>query len=179
MNFSEERVREILLGRRAVRTIDMPGFPGVKVGIRILYEFEIDSARVEAAKYVRDRAKEVLFDAAALLAIEPELFDRECQRQVLQRAVIDADSDPTSPRPFFPSDLDVRQLDSVTVRALWDAYAEHQEWVSPRYSLSDEDVEKLVDALGKESAPGVTLAHFERDTLESCVRSMASRLRAR
>lgn len=178
MNIDDARADAILRGRRQVREIEIPAFGGVKVGLRVLLDEEVDGARLETAKWIREKAKEVGFDAAALLAIEPELFDRELQRQTLHRACIDPESDPGNPMPFFPSDESVRKVDSVTVGALWDAFVEHQSWVSPRTAVSDEAIEELVDTLGKDSAPGVTLAHFERATLESCVLSMARRLRA-
>lgn len=167
--FTDERIQEMLKGRRAVKTYPFPGLEDVEVGLRALTDNEIDDARMAAQRHVKERKAD--------LDVDPFLFDRECQRQVLWRAVVDPESDPDEPEPFFPSFRDVRQLDGPIVQALWDAYEEHQEYVSPIRTLDPTQLREFIDALGKDKAPDVLLTGFAHDTLRRCVLSMASKLR--
>ncbi|MCC7542354.1 MAG: hypothetical protein IT379_39415 [Deltaproteobacteria bacterium] len=167
-DFTDERLQAILRGRRDVRRVPFPGADSVALGVRILLDVDLDHARIEAQRYVKK--------LGADLDVDPELLDREIERQVIWRAFVVPD-DPELP-PFFPSDRDVRVLDSVTVRALFNVYREHQEWVSPLVALDEGGQKALIDALGKGLEPEATFSAFDANTLRRLCLSMASQLRA-
>lgn len=165
--FSDERVRAILQGRRNVRVYPLPFARDVEVGVRVLADHEFDSARVEAQGY----AKKIRAD----LEIDPDFLEREARRQIIWRAFVDP-ADHT--RPFFPSDKDVRELDSEILRALFELYYEHQAWCSPLRHLSQDQAKELADALGKAPEPRALLVDFDSDSLRSLCISLASALRS-
>lgn len=176
--YAESRVREIVAGARRFRTIPFPGADGVDVALRCLTEAELDLCRAEAQRQVRARAKKMGLDPTEFHDLDPEFFHRLVQRQILAQAFYDSETvDTDSPTPFFASDSDIAELDSATVKSLFDAYYEHQQWVSPFAVLSEADAEELADALGKGRDVKVLLAAYERETLLSCVVSMACALR--
>lgn len=161
--FSDERVRAILQGRRNVRAYPLPFARDVEVGVRVLAEHEIDSARIEAQNY----AKKVRAD----LDIDPDFLEREARRQIIWRAFVD----PTDhERPFFASDREVRELDAEIVRALFELYYEHQAWISPLHRMNKEQARELADALGKAPEPRALLVDFDSDTLRSLCICLAS-----
>lgn len=177
--FDDARITEILKGRRAVRRVPFPGpgvDDGVEIGVRLLADQEIDDARLEAQRYIERRCRLVKLDYTKVIEADEEALQRACEQEIVFRAFVDPDTDP--PRPFFSTLAQVRSLDSVTLRSLIDVYLDHQEVVLPGVTLSDEDVEKLVDALGKGQEPQGVLAHFAPSTLRLFVRSMAVRLHA-
>lgn len=168
-SFSDERIAAIVNGRRSVRRIHFAPL-ACDIGVRPLTDFEIDAARLEASRYVKKNAAD--------LDIDPEFYDREVRRQMIWRSIVDPDSPAESPAPFFPSDADVRKLDAAMVHLLFAAYLETQEEIVPSSTLTEEEVDALVDALGKGDGPDRLLIAYGPDTLRRCVRSMASRLRA-
>lgn len=176
MKFTDEHVRNILLGKRAVRRVQIPDL-GCDVGIRLLSETEGDAARVAAAQYVEAWGKKRGMSSQAIQILDETLVIDATKREIVWRAFVDADK---PDEKFFPSVEDVLSLSAIEVDGLYRAYVEHQEATCPRASLSDEAVEQLIDALGKDEAPAGLglLTTFERGTLEVFVRSMALRLRA-
>lgn len=170
--FSDETIQRILRGRREFVRIKFPGEAKVEIALRILVDSEIDDARLEAAAYCRKRGVD--------LEKDPDFLDREVERQIVWRAIYDVDTlGSENPHPFFPSDGDVRGLDSTTVRALFEAYLAHQESLFPSIRLSEEEVADLVEALGKERTTEALLSGLEPVTLRACVRSLAFALRER
>jgi hypothetical protein len=164
--FSDERIASIIAGRKAIRKVAFPPL-SCDIGIRCLTEAEIDGARIEAVRYLKKLGADVDMD--------PEIFDREKERQIVWRSIFDADEE-KDPKPFFPADSDVRQIDSVLLRELFTAYLEVQEEISPALSLDEKEVETLIEALGKEGDQLLTL--LAPDTLRSCVRSLVSKVAA-
>ena len=167
--FSTERIAAIIKGRRSIRKVDFPPL-GCVIWIRALSESECDAARIEAARYCKKHSAD--------LDIDPEFYDREVRRQMVWRSTVDADHDGDSPPPFFPSDKDLLSLDSALIHLLFQAYLEVQEEIVPAATLTAEEVEELVQALGKEDGPDRLLSQYGPDTLRRCVRSLASRLHA-
>jgi hypothetical protein len=169
VKFSDAQVSAVLQGRRSIKKINFPPL-GCVVGIRILTEAECDAAKLEAARYCGVCKVD--------LDIDPEFYDREIRRQIVWRAVFDADSPAETPEPFFPSDKDVRSLDTGIVSMLFDAYAEVLEEVVPQRTLDEKGVGALLEALKKGDEPMEVLKFFAPDTLRLCVRSLASMLPA-
>ncbi len=165
----------MILGRRAVRVYQVPGF-GAEIGIRILADHEIDSARLAAQQHVASRCQKLRIDPEKAIASDPELLDREIERQIVWRACVDPESAAKpQPDPFFPSDQDVRELDGALVRDLFNVYLDHQEYISPRLSLSAEEVDRALTEAGKGRLE-VALRLCEPDTLRLFVTSLAHRL---
>lgn len=171
--FSDGDIQKIIIGDRVVAPVQFPGRDSVTVGVRGLSDDEIDAARVEAQGYVESLCKRADMRYEVFVSVDPESYDRELQRQIIARAYVDIEA---QERPFFDAAVQVRRLGSVTIARLWEVYTGHQEAVNPRRMLSETQVKELVDALGKEPSATVVLEDFERDTLCSLVRFLASEL---
>ncbi len=178
MNVGDERIRSIILGpSRAFRVLAFPGRSEVRIAVRALSEREIDACRIEGQRQFLDLCRARGWDPEKAINIDPLMHSRLVERQIVWRAFFDADTIASSePRPFFPSDSDVAELDSITTTDLVSAYAEHQEFVSPSRGLSPEEVERIIDAMGKASDPGLVLRTIERDSLVSLALTMVRRL---
>lgn len=167
--WTDERVSAVIQGRLKLKVKHIPQLK-CDVAFRLLTEDELDGAKLEAQRYAKRKGSNS--------EIDPEFMERELERQLVWRSVFDADTiNSEHPEPFFPSDADVRSLDSALVRALSTAYMECQEEANPALSLSKEQVDELVAQLGKEQAVDVFLNGCEHSTLRLFVRSMAQRLR--
>lgn len=165
MDFTDARISEMLAGRRAVRVYSLPFAEGIDIGIRVLSEKEIDDSRIEAQRYCKARGVDV--------DIDPDFLERETRRQMLWRALVNpADHS----RPFFPADSQLRELDTELVRVMFEAYWEHQRWVSPLTVADEELAQKVAEALGKGPAPQL-LTSFDPDTLRRLCISLALVLR--
>lgn len=173
--FSDEAIKKILLGRRVVSRVPFPLAPedsGIEVGIRSLADREIDQARVDAQVYLEGACQRGgQQPMERVLRLDPELLDREQERQILALACVDPDA---PAKPFFESVKQVRDLDSVVVRRVWELYLSHCDAVNPRRTLTEKQREELVDALKKEPDASAFLADLERDTLVSLLRTLAS-----
>lgn len=175
--FDDARVQQMLRGTRAVKVVPFPGAE-LEVGIRILLDEEIDDARLAAQQYLERRCSKLGLDAQRFIHGDPDALDREFQRQMLQRALVDPESPEDDRRPFFASDSDIRRITSVQVQRLWELYLDWQDAIYPRAALEPEALDELVEALKKEEGQPDVLVHFERDTLVSLVRSLVARLRS-
>lgn len=172
--FSDEAVKKLLLGRRVVSRVPFPLAPEgseIEVGIRSLADREIDQARVDAQAFIEGMCRRGQQPMERFVALDPEALEREIMRQTVALACVDPD-DPT--KPFFASAHQVRDLDSVMVRRLWDLYLSHVDAVNPRRTLTAEQAQELVDALKKEPSQSALLEDFERDTLVTLVRILVS-----
>ncbi len=111
----------------------------IEVAIRLLTDHEIDMARIEAQRYCA-RIK-------ADLTIDPDLLEREVQRQMVWRSTLEpfpTNGSPEHPR-LFQSDQDVRMLPAPVIESLHRLYLEHQDRVSPHRVLTDENIGALVE----------------------------------
>ena len=176
----DARLQALLLGRRAIRRVAFPGQPDLEIGFRVLRDSEIDDCRFAASSYLEKRCKAANTTLADYIQIDPDVLDREHQRQVIWRSTFDPDAfDPKNPDaspPFFPNDKQVRELDSSLVACLWGLYVDLLDAVDPRIRLDEEQVKELVFALGKGPESAALLAGFTHATLASCLRSMAALL---
>lgn len=172
--WGDPEVQAVIEGRKSVENV-MVGLPGadLRVGVRVLSEDEIDGAGLEAQRFLETRVKGVGRDVKTTIEIDPSMLDRLRDRELVFRAFVDPDD---HAQPFFPTPSVVRELDSGLMDALVSVYLENQESKSPRGRLTDEEVDQLVEALGKEPLARGVLAHFEPALLRSCVRSLAARL---
>lgn len=164
--FNDATVQAALAGRKAVRAYPLPGFDGVQVGVRMLSDVEMDGCRLRAQDYVAKRKCE--------LVIDPEFFDRAIQREVIAAAFYDLDK---PDEPFFASPEQVAELDAPNVLACWTLFQNHQIAMDPFAHCTREEVDELVELLGK-SGDGEGLSRlFAPSTQWSFVLSLASRLR--
>ena len=177
--FSDDRIRSIIEGPRAFRVYEFPGAEGVEVAVRCLTEAEVDSCRVAAQTHVREQAKKRGWKPEAMVEIDPHCFDRAIERAVVWRSMFDSETiSGDDPGRFFDSPKDVATLDSVTLTTLSSLYIEHQEWVSPLALLPQEEVDELVESMGKGPAASVFLGRCAPSTLRHFVISLASALRS-
>jgi hypothetical protein len=180
-DFSDERIRAMLRGRRQVRELPMPGMDegeALTIGVRVLLEEEIDTARAEAIQYVNAVAKRHRLDSREMLSIDGELLDREIERQLVFRAFVDPDKGDEDYKPFFKAPQAVRQLDSVLQRTLFHIYLDHQNFVSPLRGLDDHEAQELAEALGKGQSGTAMLGLCDAVTLRSLVHTLASQLQS-
>lgn len=175
----DERVLEILRGTRVFRDVEFPGREGLVVSVRCLTEAELDNARVATQVGVRTIAQMRGWDPTSVVDVDPDLFQRLLEREIVQRAFYVADGAVEKRVPFFPSTRDVAELlDSVAMTRLMDAYIEHQQRVSPMRDVPEGEIGALIERMGKESAPELVLAAFGPDTLRRLLLSTVSVLRA-
>ena len=182
----DDRVAAMLLGRRAIRVVPLPGFEPVEgeelptVGVRILLESELDETRIDAVQYVDLIAKKHRLDARSMLEMDAEILDREVMRATVLRAFVeplDGNEKPgAEPKRFFESLARVRTLDSVILRAFFEVYLEHHDYVSPYRNLDEAGVKELADALSKGPNAAVSLALYDAATLRRLALSMAALL---
>jgi hypothetical protein len=182
MQFTDERLRAMMRGRREVRVVPFPGMwdqDGANIGIRILTDDEIDQAFMDATVYVRAKATSLRLTAPQLLETNAEILDRENHRQLVFRAFVQAEPDIETGehKRFFPSSLAVQQLDSELVQTLYAMYLDHQNYVNPSRGMTPEDVATVAEHLGKEPGAGVLLMAYDAPTLRSLVHILASQLR--
>lgn len=176
MKITDDRIRAMLLGRRAFRVIQFPGAPEIKVAVRLLSESEIDACRVAGQSMFLASCEKRKWSPEKAIQIDPLMHTRYVDRQIVWRAFFDPDTiSAKTPEPFFPSETDVAELDSVMTSDLLAAYVEHQDLVTPGRTLGAEEVDALIDAMGK-GPPEVVFRSFARSTLESFTLTMAKRL---
>lgn len=168
---SDDDPREALKKRLAAQL--EPGdytFPGtdVPIKVRLLAEREVDFAKIEAQRF----AKKLNAD----LEIDPDFLDREIQRQIVWRSTFEPIAKEGKLVPLFPSDAEVRDLDTVTVESLYQLYIEHQERRSVMRYLTQEQVDKLAAAL--RSAPqsmSYELSRYDHGALVRLIVSLINR----
>lgn len=164
--YSDEVVAAALRPRGVVRKYPFPGAPGIEVGIKLLSDAELDSARLQAVDYCTKKLANLIAD--------PEFLDRLIQREIIARAILDPEHEG---HYFFADQHEVAQLDNLTVRSLHELYQLHAQSMDPLAFCPVEQVQELADTLGKsESAAGV-LSLYDLYTARSCVLSLALKLR--
>lgn len=168
--WSDESVQASLGRRFTVHTYPFPGLPDVMVGIKLLTDGELDQVRLQAAVFAKQKQADLLVD--------PEFLDRAIHRELVSRAFVDPQR---STEPFFASQNDVAELDSLTVRSLYELYITHQQALDPYAFCPPEEVERLVATLGKSESSGAALVGvlnlYDAPTLRSLLLSTVSRLR--
>lgn len=149
-------------------------FPGTEIPIkvRLLAEREVDSAKIEAQRYARKLKADVELD--------PDFVDREVQRQIVWRSMFEPVLDANGkPHPLYLSDADVRELDTVTVEALFSLYLAHQESKSTLRQLTQEQVDAMaVSARANPTGARVELARLDHASLVRLAHSLLTHLPA-
>lgn len=164
--WTDESLRAALSSRFELRRYPFPGLDGIEIGLKLLTDGELDSARLQAATFVKGKLAD--------LVVDPEFFDRAIHRELISRACFNPDNPAES---FFGSQNDVAELDNLTVRSLFELYSLHQQSLDPYAFCPPEEVERLVEDLGKSERSVEVLKLFDAPTLRSFVLSMASMLR--
>lgn len=164
--WTDESVRAALGGRFKVHTYPFPGKPDLQIGIKLLTDHELDKVRLQAAEFAKGQRAD--------LTIDPEFFDRAIHRELISRAYVDPEK-PTE--PFFPSQNDVAELDNLTVRSLYELYVTHQQSLDPYAFCPPEDIERLVESLGKSETSVGLLNLYDAPTLRTLLLSLALKQR--
>lgn len=166
MKWSDDSVKAALQGRRIVRRYPFPGAEGIEVGVHLLTDAELDGARLQAAEFCKT--------SKANLVIDPEFLDRAIHREVISRAFVDPDAPDEA---FFAKQDDVAELDSLTVRSLYELYVAHHQAMDPYAYCPPEEVENLVKTLGESESSVGLLSLYDAPTLRSLLFSSVSMLR--
>lgn len=180
-DFTNERLRDMLQGRRAVRAYPLPGASDdleLKIGVRVLTGEEIDDAKTEATQYTQALAKRRKIDAHELQWIDGDPHQAEVRRQLVQRACVEPElrEGKTEHQPFFPSVAALRQTDDAFVQMLFELYLGHQQWVNPYFGANDEQVAEIIEALKKTPERRALLGLYDVPTLLSLAATMAGLL---
>jgi len=176
MRFDDAQIQAIILGRRAIGRSAFPGAADAEIGVQLLSERQIDLSRFEAQMYLEGQAKKLQLSLIDFVQVDPESLDREHQRQVIFRSIVEHDSSVEKPSGFFQSIEQVRSLDSVLCQQLWEIYVDWQDVVNPRLALSEEEVTELAANLKDGLAETAILAPLERSTLTALVRILAAQV---
>lgn len=160
--FSDAEVQSALHGRKAVRTYAFPGAESLRVGIRCLTEAEMDACRLRAVDYCKKNKAELMLD--------PDFLERAIKREVVATSLRDSDD---AEHFFFADSAEASQLDAQTITALYELYLLHHETLDPYAFASKEEVEVLVQQLGKSPSDEGILKLFDAPTLRKCVLSLA------
>lgn len=164
-SFDHDKLKAALAGRGACLRYPFPGAEGVEVGVRLLTDRELDGIRLRAVEFAKTKKMDLIFD--------PDFLERIIQRETIAAAFCDPDK-PTD--AIFGSQEDVAKLDNLTVRTLFELYVAHGQAMDPFTFCSEENVQELLDALGKSGSSVARMSLFDGPTLRSFVISMASML---
>lgn len=184
MEFSDDRFRAMMRGRREILAVPFPGMDfddsESKVGIRILLDEEVDQAYADAVQHIGVVAKNLRTTPLALLEANAELLDRENRRQLVFRAYLNVSAEeqpsPDQAKRFFPSPTAVRQLDSELVDTLYAMYLNHQNYVNPLRGLTEQEVGDIASQLGKGPGAAALLGSYDAPTLRTLVHILAGQL---
>jgi hypothetical protein len=164
----------VLLPLTGEDTID-PTRPGIPVGLRALPGKLWAASRRAAIKATLELCAERSWAPGDVAAVDPDLYQRELEQQLIFRAYLDADTlGDKRPAHFFAEPAQVGELDTVTQGRAMALFLEHQASRNPVLRLAPEEVERVVAALGKSDAPSAWLGVYDAATLRRCVLTMAS-----
>lgn len=174
---TSERIRALITNPTKPRVVDYPGHPDVQIGIRALFDTELDGCRVEAMRRIHDIAKARRWDPVQTSDLDPSLLERFVEREIVLRAVLDPDTvEDEKPIPFFSNDHELSQVGATGVKDLMNVYLEHQEWTNPNLTLGPDEEKELVEELGKGQSAGLYLTGFEPAILRRLLISTVNRL---
>lgn len=179
------QIRSLIYSRLAPVFVDVPGFettvdaegvdvPG-QVGCRLLTDGQITEARIAAYAHLADEAKDAGISLGGFLEADPEAYERERAIQMIARAFVEWPvEDPEEPKLAFPEPVLIRELDSVVVQALLEAYLSVQDTKGVQRDFRDEDLDELLERLRAPRGEGA-LAMLSPLGLRSVVLALARR----
>lgn len=166
----------LLSGSKFYRKVPIPFAPEHMIALRTLDDIEIDACRLEGQRKFRKSCEAQKWDPVKASDLDPTLLDRLIEREIIIRAYYDPDTvDGENPIPFFANETELVRLGSVRVTDLMHLYNEHQEIVNPSRVVSEEEMDRIVEALGKGQFDEATLIAIEPSMLRRCIISMARR----
>lgn len=154
------------------RTIDGYGPRLNGLALRALPAGELQKATAAAVVYLT--SEEVGFrDEHLYTEVGEQALDLETKMQVLFRALVD----PADPAVAYAANVDeVRVLEPDEVSVLFNEFVTFQEERSPMTRASSwEEVEDLLEALGKGSVPKTRLNSFDASSLRFMLHELAVR----
>lgn len=167
----------LLSGSKFFRKVPIPFAPEHMIAVRTLDDIEIDACRLEGQRKFRKACDAQKWDPVSASDLDPQLLDRLIEREIIIKAYYDPDTvDGDNPIPFFANEQELVRLGSVRVTDLMHLYNEHQEIVNPSRVVSEEEMDRVVAALGKGQWSEATLIAIEPSMLRRCIISMARQL---
>lgn len=170
-------------GVGAVKLVEFPGcggrLDGVPLGLRTLTAGESIRVRTEAHAYLT-RQCSLSEDAVGYSDAGRSLMEFEVKLRTVALALVDPSTcAPVCANAKGEADPDeVRTLlESDEVAGLFELFVDWTNERSPLQSKTAEEVEKLVDSLGKGSVPSSSLNGYDSATVRSIARALVTRLR--
>jgi hypothetical protein len=155
-----------------IAIVQWPGREDVKVGLRLLSDYDVAAADNAARAWAREHEIEhgrERMDEREFVAV----FTAETLARVLV--------DPDTKQALVRSADELRKLATrEELTKLGEALSDHQEASAPSpYSLTDDEIDKLVSALKKApaAASATLLQRCAPSTLRRCITSLADQLR--
>lgn len=156
--FSYEQLQGILKGNQHFEVVDFPGVEGVSVALKVLSQYEVDLCWRDAelkflrgAEFKKEDFRETM------------TFNKEVERQLLYRAVMQVPEAAEAPlNRFFPDSDAVGIISQDALALLIGKYNEIQEKFNPGTKItSPEDLERIFEEVKKKSAIGLYLNTLE------------------
>jgi len=145
-DFSYEELQKLKLGTKNFETFVFPGTENFKVSVRVLSQDEI----TECVSRGRRRAQDKYFEPSP-----NDIMDCQIQYQILYSTLSAKDNETR----FFPDINAVSSETADTLATLYGYYEQVQHNSSPIEELeSEEDFEKMVESIKKNSARGMSLS---------------------
>lgn len=159
--FTFDDLQAIMRGRKHFEEFDFPGFPEIRIAIRVLSQRDIQDIARTTDVIVGRVKKENDEDLRNSV-----LYSKEIERQILSKAVVQIPmQDPETGdyvfSKFFNSADEVGKLDQSIINDLFEKYNIVQEKYSPQTRIqTEEDFEKLIEQIKKKSAIGLSLSTY-------------------
>jgi len=171
-------------GVGAVKVIDFAGcgrrLDGVPLALRTLTAGEDLRVRAEAHAYLVQRLK-LSEDAVGYSDAGRAMLDFEVKLRTITLALVEPSGHtPVCANAKGEADADEARtlLESNEIAALFELFVDWTNERSPLQSKTAEEVDAIVDALGKATMPLSALNGFDAATLRSIARAQAARQRA-
>lgn len=159
-------LKKMMRGRKHFEIIDFPGFPEVKIAVKILGQKELEDC-ARACDLVINKLKQDHGDVSS-----NSVYVREMERQVLFRSImqvpeLDTRTDEYNFIRFFPDADCIGEICTLdTVEMLMQAYNANQEKYSPAQTIKTaEDFENIIEEVKKNSIRGLSLSTHDLMTL--------------
>lgn len=164
-------MRALGSAKRPCKVVAWPGRADLRVGLWVVRDEEMASARAKAQQFVTD---ELRLDALKL-SLDESTYREELDRQTLLYALRHPEAHDEA---FFADADELREvLDADTRQCLMQLYNDFVDERSPiRKATDDDQVRRLVAAVGKEQSESSLLSYYDRGSLARIAIAQAAEL---